>query len=125
MSLVLDAGALIGVDRRSRSVLGLLRLAERRNRPLVTSAAVVAQVWRDGARQANLARVLAGCRVASLSPQVGRQLGALLAQAGSADVVDAHVALLAAPGDAILTSDPDDLTLLVGARGVEIEVVGL
>jgi hypothetical protein len=122
VSLVLDAGALVGIDRRDRIVLGLLRLAEREKRPLVTSAAVVAQVWRNGSRQANLARTLAGVRIEALSSDIGWQLGVLLGRCGGADVVDAHIASLAAPGDVVLTSDPGDLDRLLGARGVVAEV---
>jgi len=40
-------------------------------------------------------------------------LGLLLAKSGTSDVVDAHVALLARRLQAtVLTSDPDDLTVL-------------
>ena len=118
MSIVLDVGALIGVDRRSRAVLALLRIAEQENEPLLTSAAVVAQVWRDGSRQANLARLLSGVRVTALSPEAGRQLGSCQ----SADVVDAHIASLATTGDVLLTSDPLDLRRLLVARGVEATI---
>jgi hypothetical protein len=45
----------------------------------------------------------------------GRQAGALLAAAGTADLTGATVVLLAAPGDRILTSDPDDLNRLAEA----------
>jgi hypothetical protein len=41
--------------------------------------------------------------------------GDLLAAAGTADPIDATVVLLAAPGDRILTSDPDDLARLAAA----------
>jgi hypothetical protein len=45
----------------------------------------------------------------------GRQAGALLAVTGTAGPIDATVVLLAAPGDRILASDPDDLTRLAEA----------
>ena len=63
MTAVLDAGALIAVDRRDRRVGAMLRVLQQQSVPLVSSAAVVAQVWRRPARQANLARVLAGVDV--------------------------------------------------------------
>lgn len=122
MTVVLDADALVAVDRRDRLVGSILLLARKQRRPLVTSAAVVAQVWRDGARQANLARLLAGTRIEALDPDDGRRLGVLLGDSGSGDVVDAHVASLAAEGDVILTSDADDLMRLVNARGIEAHV---
>ena len=122
MNLVLDAGALVAIDNRARHVLGVLRQAESDGRRVVTSAAVVAQVWRHGARQANLARVLSGVRVEALDDGVARELGPVLGRSGSSDVVDAHVAWLTRPGDVVLTSDPDDLRRLLGAHGVEATV---
>lgn len=47
-ALVLDAGALIAVDRNDRAMLARLRAAERHGLELRTNAMVVAQVWRDG-----------------------------------------------------------------------------
>ena len=122
MKAVLDAGALVAVDRRNRSVGAQLRVLQQRGTPLRVSAAVVGQVWRDGRKQANLARVLAGVGIEQLSKDDGKRIGELLARAGSADVVDAHVALLATTGDIVLTSDPDDVRLLLRAREVAARV---
>jgi hypothetical protein len=118
MSLVLDAGALLAIDRRNRRVGALLRVAQQERIPVRTSPAAVAQVWRHGARQAPLARVLAGVAVPPLDLETGKRLGALLTTTGSSDVVDAHVASLAHPGDQVLTSDPDDLRKLLDALSV-------
>lgn len=52
-----------------------------------------------------------------MNPGDGRKAGALLADAGTADAIDATVALLAAPGDQILTSDSGHLTRLTEAAG--------
>ncbi|MDQ3090094.1 MAG: PIN domain nuclease [Actinomycetota bacterium] len=118
MALVLDAGGLIAVDRRNQWVRGLLLVSQHQGVAVRTSSAVVAQVWRDGARQANLARLLGTVEVASLDPAAGRRVGELLARTASADVVDAHLALLVEPGDTVLTSDADDLADLLRTRGV-------
>ncbi len=118
MALVLDAGGLIAVDRRNQWVRGLLLVSQHQGVAVRTSSAVVAQVWRDGARQANLARLLGTVEVASLDPAAGRRIGELLARTASADVVDAHLALLVEPGDTVLTSDADDLADLLRTRGV-------
>ena len=110
--VVLDAGALIGVDRGSASVRAYVLLADRGKVELSTSSAVVAQVWRGGARQARLARFLASDLIAeeALDPDAGRRIGALAAAVGSTDVVDGHVALMAIEHDAVvLTSDPADI----------------
>jgi hypothetical protein len=119
---VLDAGALVAVDRRDRSVGAQLRVLQQRGTPLRASAAVVGQIWRDGRKQANLARVLAGVGVERLGEDDGKRIGELLARTGSADVVDAHVALLTEPGDMVLTSDPDDIGVLLRERGVVARV---
>jgi hypothetical protein len=82
------------------------------------------QVWRDRAgRQAVLARLLRAVEVCAVDERAGRDAGVLLGRAGTSDVVDATVALLARPGDRILTSDPDDITRLVQAGGVPAAVV--
>jgi hypothetical protein len=119
---ILDAGALVAVDRRDRVVGAQLRVLQRQGTPLRTSAAVVGQVWRDGRTQVNLARVLAGVGIEALGTADGKRIGELLGQAGSADVVDAHVALLVSPADVVLTSDPGDIRTLVEARGVAARV---
>lgn len=123
MRMVLDAGALIAIDRSDRRVAGLIALGRRAGADLVTMAPVVAQAWRDGARQVHLARALAMIDVVAMDLNAARSAGELLKVASSSDVVDASVALLARPGDQILTSDPGDLDTLVKARPVAVAVV--
>jgi hypothetical protein len=120
---VLNAGALIAVDRRDRKVGAQLRVLQQQGTPLRASAAVVAQVWRDGRRQVDLARVLAGIGIEPLSSDDGKRIGELLARAGSADVVDAHVALLTSRQDVVLTNDPNDIRVLLRTRGVPARVM--
>jgi hypothetical protein len=119
---VLDAGALIAVDRRDRKVGAQLRVLQQQRTPLRASAAVVAEVWRDDRRQVDLARVLSGVGIEPLSSDDGKQIGELLARAGSADVIDAHVALLTSRQDVVLTSDPNDIRVLLRARGIPARV---
>ena len=72
--------------------------------------------WRDvGLGAALLVRTLAGIDENPLDPHVSRSIGALCLKAGSRDVIDAHVALLASHGDFVLSSDIDDLTALLRA----------
>ena len=124
-ALILDAGALIGVDRNDRDVVARLAAAQRQGLALRTNPMVVAQVWRDRqGRQANLARLLQAVDVRPVRDQEGREAGALLGRTASADPIDATVALLANPGDRILTSDPADLTKLAEAAGCRALVVG-
>ena len=113
---MLDAGALLAVDRNDRTMIARLRVAQQHGLELRSNAMVVAQVWRDRlGRQVQLARVLHAVDVRAVDQRDGRDAGVLLAVSGSADPIDATVALLAQAGDRVLTSDPADLTLLLQA----------
>lgn len=117
-ALILDAGALLAVDRDDRAMIARLRVAQQSGLELRSNAMVVAQVWRDRrGRQVNLARLLQAIDVRAVRLGDGREAGALLADAGTADPIDATVVLLAVPGDRILTSHPGDLTRLASAAG--------
>jgi predicted nucleic acid-binding protein len=110
--VVLDAGALIALERGAAIVRGYVLLADRAVVELSTSSAVVAQVWRDGARQARLARFLSSDLLTEvpLDSVASRRIGALATVVGTKDVVDGHVALLALDRDAIVvTSDTQDI----------------
>lgn len=122
--LVLDAGAFVAAERGSRDVVALVKRERLAGRPPITSGGVVAQVWRGGSgRQAPLARLLAGTDVAPVDDRLGRQAGMLLARSGHSDAIDATVVCLAADGDHILTSDPDDLRALAEAAEIHVELV--
>lgn len=124
MTLVLDAGAFLAVERRDVDVLAVVadELSTRR-RPM-THGGVVAQVWRGRAgRQAPLATLLSGVDVRPLDLDLGRRAGVLLRDAGTSDAVDAAVVLLARDGDEILTSDVGDLRRLVEVTGRDIALV--
>ncbi|MEA2828464.1 MAG: hypothetical protein QOG43_2903, partial [Actinomycetota bacterium] len=83
MTLVLDAGALVAIERAHPKVLGLLKGELAAGRPPLTHGGVVGQVWRGGRdRQAVLAIVLAGVDVAPLDDRLGRRAGVLLGRAG-------------------------------------------
>lgn len=110
--LVLDAGALIALERGDREARAYVFLAEQGSAVLTTSSAVVAQVWRGGARQVRLARFLISDLVTeiALDANESRRIGTLAAAVGASDVVDGHVALIALDRDGIVvTSDPDDI----------------
>ena len=79
---------------------------------IATSSGVVARVWRGGARQARLARLLRTdvLEELPLDDVSSRRIGALAATTGANDVVDGHIAVIAADRHAIVvTSDPGDL----------------
>jgi hypothetical protein len=122
VSLILDAGAMIAIERGDRWVAALVKVELAAGRVPVTHGAVVGQVWRDGARQARLARLLPSLEVHPLDEALGRRSGALLARSGTADVVDAALVLLAVDGDLILTSDAGDLIPLAAAADLHVDV---
>lgn len=123
MTVVLDAGALIAIDRRDRTVGAMLRVAQQEQLAIRSSAGVVAQVWRDGSRQANLARVLSGVDVMALDLAAAKHIGPLHGATGTSDAIDGHIAHLAEPGDRLLTSDPQDMRRLLGDRAGHVTVV--
>jgi hypothetical protein len=121
-ALVFDAGALIAIDRDDRAVGALLAVAATEGVEAITSSACVAQVWRDPARQARLTRALAGLLESPLDPACARRCGVLLALAGSSDIADAAVAVIARDGDVVLTSDPKDIKRLLTASGTAAQI---
>ena len=123
MTLVLDAGALIAVDRNERPMWTRLKALAQAGRVPVTHGGVVAQVWRGGPRQARLASALAGIDVRALDEDLGRSAGELLAATGMSDVIDAALALLAVDGDEIVTFDRNDMEALVEATGRHVELL--
>jgi hypothetical protein len=85
---------------------------------MIVPAGVVAQIWRDGSRQARVARLLAAREVSVdvLTDAVARAAGELCGVAGTADIVDASVVIAARRYDAtVLSSDRADLLLLDAA----------
>ena len=120
---MLDAGALVALDRDERAMWVRLKAAQLARDVPVTHAGVIGQVWRGGPRQARLAKALAGVDVRPLDERLGRQAGELLAATGHTDVFDAVVALLASDGDEIVTSDRDDLEQLAAALGRHVELI--
>ncbi len=123
-ALILDAGALIAVDRDDRSVVAQLRVASRNGLELRTNAMVVSQVWRDErGRQAKLARLLQAVDVRPIDQVAGRHAGELVSKSGTSDTIDATVILLANHGDRILTSDPNDLKHLATRAGTQAIIV--
>ena len=124
MSLILDAGAFVAVERGDRDTAALVKRERLAERAPLTHGGVVAQVWRGGAgRRAILARLLAGVDVQALDISLGKRAGMLLGRSGGADAIDAAIVCLAGDGDEILTSDPNDLRALAEAAGLHVELV--
>ncbi|MGH9066121.1 MAG: PIN domain-containing protein [Acidimicrobiales bacterium] len=115
IGVTLDAGALIAFERSERRAVVLVARARERNEPLSVPAGVVGQVWRDGRRQARLARLLGSgaVKVVVLDDFGARAAGQLCGARGTTDVIDATVALCARQrGRRVATSDPADMRRL-------------
>ena len=129
-ALVLDAGALIALDRNDRAAWAMLRVAADRASTVRVPVGAIAQAWRDGRRQALLSRALAHCDEVPLDGPLARAAGLLCGESNTADVIDASVALtvagVARHGDvAVVTSDPDDIRHLLSVLHIAARVVAL
>jgi predicted nucleic acid-binding protein len=119
--VVLDTGAFIALERKNPTMVELARRFVIAETPLVTSAGVVAKIWRGGrGRQVPIAFLLRRTNVVDLGYSSARLIGRVLGAMGRSDPVDGHVALLARErGWPILTSDPSDLLAFDPTLAVE------
>jgi hypothetical protein len=111
--MIFDAGAFIALDKRSkrRIVLAIVEQLRDQGEPLRTTSPVLAQAWRDPARQAAMARLAKTMDVLPFGDS--KTIGLRCGDAGTNDVVDADLAIWAdVLVDTILTTDPRDLTKL-------------
>jgi hypothetical protein len=118
---VLDAGALIAIDKNDRRVVQLLVAAREVGARVIVPATALAQAWRASARQARLAALVGDekTEVPALTRAWAESVGALCTQRGTSDIVDAHVALVGLNERAtVLTSDPEDLHRLAPTLSV-------
>ena len=109
----LDAGALIALDRDDRRVVSLLGRAAELDLPITVPATVLAQAIRNPARQVRLAILLAAptTHVIPLDEDEAGEIGILLAQSSTADIVDVVVCARRA-NQIVVTSDSRDLRRL-------------
>ena len=112
--LILDAGALIDVERGSKTAIALAKQAHRLGGNTVIPASVLGQVWRGGPQAARLARLVAGSDVDTLGEDRAKQVGVRLGDRGGKDIADAHVVCCAVERQAVVaTSDREDIETLV------------
>lgn len=119
--IVLDAGAFFALERRNAEMAVILREVHKHAIPLVTSAGVVAQVWRGGAgKQMPVSVLLAMTEVVDLTRARAKAIGMLLGATKARDPIDAHLVFIAKErGWAVLTSDPDDLRAMDATLPIE------
>ena len=116
--MILDAVVLIAVDRDEPDAKDFIEAARVEGEPLRTTAPVVAQVWRDGSRQARLSRFLPTLDVRPFTTEHISLVGTLLRHSGASDVVDAHLVACAIHLDeTIISSDLNDFTRLTAHLG--------
>lgn len=99
---VLDAGALIAIERGDERVRELIGAGT----SLIIPAPVLAQVWRDGARQARVAVTVRDHRtlIEVLDEDTAKAVGVLLGRTGTSDVADASVVLAARRYEAVVVT---------------------
>ena len=113
--IMLDADALIALDRGDKRMIALLQRSLAQGRAFRVPAGVVGQAWRDGRGQCTLARFLRSeeVQVIALDEQLARACGELCGATNSPDLIDASVVILARlQRDIIITSDQKDLRRL-------------
>lgn len=106
---------MIALDRNNRQVIALLARATEQGLRITIPATALAQAIRSPAKQVRLRRLIrqANTALVSLDGPDSTAVGLLLARSATADIVDAHVVICAErAGQAIVTSDPDDLRRL-------------
>lgn len=117
--IAVDSGFLVAVDRRSSLASAWLERIVREQCDVVVPSVIVAEAWRDGSRQAVLARWLRGCSVEAIDERDGKRAGELLAAAGSPHTIDALVVAVAERvGAMVLNGDLDDVGPLAERAGV-------
>ena len=113
--VTLDAGCLIALDRNDRRVIVLLARATETSSRVTIPASALSQAVRRPDRQVRLSRLIRqpSTDIVALDRVDAVNVGRLLAVAGTADVVDAHVVVCARRArQRVVTSDPDDLSRL-------------
>jgi predicted nucleic acid-binding protein len=113
--LTLDAGALIAFDRGQRQTSLLIWNTLKKKAPIAIPAGVLGQAWRDGKKQARLAKLLRsqGVEIEPLDERRARAAGQLCGVRGTSDIIDASVVLCAKRrGQSIVTSDAADMRRL-------------
>ncbi|MCG8554394.1 MAG: hypothetical protein MJD61_03770 [Proteobacteria bacterium] len=104
-----DTGALIGLERRTGRMVHVLAAINRHRLPVTIPSVVVAEWYRQ---QHDAEKILGlAVRIEPLSGALSRVAGKALRMVGGRNTIDAIVMSSAAQrGDAVYTSDVDDLS---------------
>lgn len=131
-SILLDAEALSALARDSRSMHAWATFAKRSDSVIYASCLTLAEITDGTARDAAVRRAVKAVRLVDVDPEIGYRAGQLRAIAAGSrrkpqdltvDAVVAATALTLPVPVVLLTSDPDDLRLLLVNQDVRIEAV--
>lgn len=122
-TLVLDSEGLSKLAAGDARIRGYLDVACVRGARVAVSAITLTETLRGGPRDATVHRVLSRVAIVPVTTAIARGAGELLGATGlsghrcAIDAVVAATALEMARPVVVLTSDPDDLTMLVEEPG--------
>jgi len=124
-TLILDSGAFIVAERSRARVAALLRAALDEGSTILTTASVIAEIWRAPPLHATAALIKLLDSVDPMNESRAKEIGTLLGRSKSVQIVDAHVATLAirTQPSLIVTSDPTDYETLLASMAVHFDHV--
>jgi len=131
-SIILDAEALSLLAAGARRMQAWVTVARRTDSILYASALTLAEVTDGTARDALVRRAMGAVRVEPVGVEIGYAAGRLRARASkirrkhrnlTVDAVVAATALTLPAPTLVLTSDADDLTLLLADSAVRVESI--
>ncbi len=131
-SILLDAEALSALARGDRSMQAWATFAKRSDSVIFASCLTLAEVIDGTARDVGVRRAAKAVRVLDVSSEIGYRAGQLRASAAASrrkhrdltvDAVVAATALTLPTPVVVLTSDPEDLRLLLAGHDVRAEAI--
>lgn len=118
-TIVFDTGALIAGDRNDPKIRAIIRAARDERATILVPAGCLAEAWRDGSSQANLARLMKSVHGvpaldAIAAVRAGERLVRVSPSVGPIDASVANIACSHSPS-IIVTSDPNDMASLLAS----------
>jgi predicted nucleic acid-binding protein len=110
--IAFDTGAFVALERRQRTALEVLRVADEDGDDLIAPASAVAEWWRRGKREKQRAAILRAFRFEAPTLHVAQLAGVAMGLVG-ASLGDALVmAAASVQGDVVYTADVEDFERL-------------
>ncbi len=121
-----DTGALVAAERSNRRMWALHAGYLAEEVIPVVPALALAEAWRGGSRQANLARFLRMCDIEPMSEDLARHVGVLAGKSRHDDIVDVAVVEGAVRrGDAIVTSNVTHIRKVTDAADAALRIASI